>query len=195
MKPLLSALFLFANQAFAQSTSSLNLEAHEIGTTNARQSHWETDWGSYDRDYFRGKCVLITVRDMSRKVPRCELTAYFIAKPAGRPDAERFIYDSKTVPVDFRGRMEVIGPIYSRELKANIQNYALAGIRHASGADMEGWIIVGSLDNKTFQVRASSQALLEIAQENPRQTQSLQAMIAEYEKTKPKLRKSSVRPR
>ena len=60
---------------------SLSLDAHEIGTADGYQSYWEADLGSYDRDYSRGKRILVTIRDFSRKVPKCQIDVYFIARP------------------------------------------------------------------------------------------------------------------
>jgi hypothetical protein len=56
------------------------------------------------------------------------------------------------------------------------------GAKYVAGADIDGWIVVGEVNGQSFQIRASNQTLLEMAQGNPRQTDSLAAMIADYEK-------------
>jgi hypothetical protein len=127
------------------------------------------------------------VRDFSRKIPSADIDVYFIARPVFRT-AWRFIYDHKAFTVEFRNRIEVVGPVQANELKASIQNYASLGLMYGSGADMDGWIVVGSLNGKIFDLRASSQTLLEIAQENKRQQESLVAMVAAYHKAVPKNR-------
>jgi hypothetical protein len=158
---------------------SLSLEAHEIGTRDGFQSACETDWGSYDRDYARGKVLLVTVRDLSRKVPECDVTVYFIARPVGSPNG-RFIYHRAEFPVHFRGRIELSGPVNAPELHARIVNLAAVGRRYGNGADMDGWIVVGRLNEKVFDVRASSQTLLDIARAEPRDPASLVRMDREY---------------
>jgi hypothetical protein len=172
---IISVLPIFVNAA------SLSLESHEIGTRDTFQSHWETDWGSYDRDYARGKRILVTVRDFSRKVPSCDVAVYFIARPLFTA-AGRFIYDRKEFSPQFRGRLEISGPVSSQDLHARILNLAALGQKYGSGAEMDGWIVVGKLEGRVFDIRASSQTLLEIAHENPRQPESLRQMIADYEK-------------
>jgi hypothetical protein len=157
------------------------LEAHEIGTKDGFHSNWETDWGSYDRDYVRGKCILVTVRDFSRKTPRCQIAVYFIARPVFDPNF-RFIYDRKEFSPEFRGRIDVTGPVAAQDLRARIVNLALSGERYGKGADMDGWIVIGKLGDSVFDIRASSQTLLEIAQNNDRQTQTLTQMVADYER-------------
>jgi hypothetical protein len=151
------ALMFCATRAIA---GSLSLEAHEIGTKDSFQSHWE-DWGNYDRDYARGKRILVTVRDLSRKVPQCDITVYFIARPVF--DAEhRFIYDRKEFPVRFRGRIEVAGPVAASNLHARIVN--LGGFaRYGRGAEMDGWIVIGEVKGQVFDVKASGPTLLEMA--------------------------------
>jgi hypothetical protein len=159
---------------------SLSLEAHEIATREGLQSNWETSWGSYDRSYHRGKRLLVTIRDLSRKVRRCDVTVYFVARPVFSAN-DRFIYDRKQFSPEFRGRIEVIGPVDAVDLRARIINIAEMGRRYGRGAEMDGWIVIGEADGRVFDIRASSQTLLEIAQANPRQSQSLKQMELDYE--------------
>ena len=160
---------------------SLSLEAHEIGTNDSFHSNWQTDWGSYDRTYHRGKRILVTVRDFSRKIPMCDISVYFVAHQVFNSN-DRFIYDRKEFSPQFRGRIEISGPVDAAELRARIVNLAGLGQVYGSGADLDGWIVVGKVDNRIFDIRASNQTLLEIAQGNERQAQSLAEMIGDYEK-------------
>ncbi|GEM_PF-6625412 len=152
------AVVFCATRAFA---GSLSLDAHEIGTKDSFQSYWE-DWGgSYDRDYARGKRVLVTVRDFSRKVPQCDVTVYFVAHPVFDPQ-HRFIYDRKEFPVRFRGRLEASGPVSASDLHARIVNI-VGFARYGRGAEMDGWIVIGEVNGQVFDVKASGPTLLEIA--------------------------------
>jgi hypothetical protein len=71
--------------------STLSLEAHEIGTGDARISLWETDYRSYDRDLSRSKKILVTLHNLSRKPAPFAVTVYFIAKPTIAPGAQATI--------------------------------------------------------------------------------------------------------
>jgi hypothetical protein len=164
---------------------SLSLDAHETGTDNSFHSNWETDWGSYDREYHRGKRIVVTVRDFSRKLASCDVSVYFVAHPLFNPNV-RFIYDRKQFSPEFRGRIEVAGPVDAAELKARVTNYALLREQYGTGADLDGWIVIGRYNGQVFDIRASSQTLLEIAQANPRQSQTLSQMIEDYERTSSK---------
>jgi hypothetical protein len=183
-----TSVLCFATLALAVSirAGSLSLEAHEIGTNDSFHSNWE-DWGSYDRVYHRGKRILVTVRDFSKKIPECDVSVYFVAHQVFNSN-NRFIYDRKEFSPQFRGRIEISGPVNAAELRARIVNLAGLGQVYGSGADLDGWIVVGKIDNRIFDVRASNQTLLEIAQENPRQSQSLAEMVADYEKALAKRR-------
>jgi hypothetical protein len=161
---------------------SLSLEAHESGTVSTFDIHWQTDWGSYDRDNYQAKKLLISVHDLSRKVPKVDVEIFFIARNLGT--REWLIYKRADVPVEMKGLIEVKGYVQSPVIKLNEQNYAALGQRYASGLQMSGWIVRGKLNGQIFQVRASDQTLLEIAQGNPRQPVSLESLIAESERAK-----------
>src|SRR4051794_39395100 len=103
MKRVLSmCIVLVATNAATQSqtfqVASLNLEAKEVGTGVSTQHNWETDYGSYDRDYRKRKQIAVTVRDLSRKAPRLTVHVYFVARPLNR--APRFIYSEASSPID-----------------------------------------------------------------------------------------------
>jgi hypothetical protein len=152
-----------------RSIRSLSLDAHEIGTADSYQSYWETDWGSYDREYARGKRILVTIHDVSRKVPKCQIDVYFIARPLFQP-YQHFIYDHRRLFPQLRGRIEVSGPV----------NLAALGRQSGRGADMDGWIVVGKAGGRVFGVRASSQTLLAVAQNDSRQNEALADLIEQY---------------
>jgi hypothetical protein len=184
MKHALTALFVFLGVTGAISQtfrpSSLNLEAHETGTGVATQTKWRDDYGGYDRDYRQRKKIVVTVRDLSRKAPGLVAHIYFIARPLN--GAPRFIYAHKEMPIDLKGQLEASVEIGSPDLKSSVQNYPLLGAKYVAGADFDGWIVVGEVNGQPFQVRASSQTLLEIAQGNARQRDSFPDMITDYEK-------------
>jgi hypothetical protein len=65
-------------------------------------------------------------------------------------------------------------------LKSDPYKRAPKGFAYVGVGDAEGWIITTQTNGKTFQTRASSPALLNVAQ--GRSHDSLQAMIADYAK-------------
>ena len=166
-----------------------SLEAHEIGTGDARISNWETDWGSYDRDFSRSKKIAVTLRNMSRKPVPFAVTVYFIAKPTvainqiGYDARQLFIYDRREHAGEFHNEIELIGAFASRNLKSNVQHYEPLGVDSASGNDMIGWVVLGYSNGDLFGVAASSQELLQLAQGQSHL--SFQKMIADYERNHP----------
>jgi hypothetical protein len=166
---------LFAG-TLATRAEAQSLEAHEVGTGDSTIDNWATTWGSYDRDHHQTKNLRITVRDVTRRVREAQLLVYFVARPL--PTGNRFIYSHRALPVVFGNRIEITGEIPAPSIKSNEQNYALSGRRYSSGAVMDGWIVIGRVGSQVFDARASSQALLDIAHDNGRQPESLQAMLA-----------------
>src|SRR5438552_7256350 len=118
----LITVFLWTVFVSSAEAGALSLEAHEIGTGDARISNWETDWGSYDRDFSRSKKIAVTLHNMSRRPVPFAVTVYFIAKPTIAPnqigyDAHRlFIFDRKEHAGEFHNEIELIGAFASRNL-------------------------------------------------------------------------------
>lgn len=159
---------------------SLSIDAHESGTVSTFDILWQTDWGSYDRDNHQAKKLLVSVHDLSRKISRVDVEIFFVARNLGT--GKWLIYKRANIPVEMQGLIEVQGYVQSPLIKLNEKNYAALGQHYASGLQMIGWIVRGKFDGQTFQVRASDQTLLEIAQGNPRRPISLEFLIAEYNK-------------
>jgi hypothetical protein len=159
---------------------SLSIGAHESGTASTFDILWQTDWGSYDRDNHQAKKLLVSVHDLSRKIPRVDVEIFFIARDLG--SGKWLIYKRADIPVEMKGLIEVKGYVQSPVVKLNEKNYAALGQHYASGLQMIGWIVRGKFNGQIFEVRASDQTLLEIAQGNPRQPISLESLIAESDK-------------
>jgi hypothetical protein len=183
---LILLLVIGASSGYA---GSLSLEAHEIGTGSATYTNWADDYGGFDRDYSRSKEILVTVHDLSRNAASFDITVYFIARPTvppadvGQVIAHPFVYDRIETSQNLNGALEVKGTFPSRTLAANAQNYPLIGRSHASGADMDGWIVIGISEGREFGVCASSQTLLAIAQ--GRSDESFAEMVRQYENKHP----------
>lgn len=168
----------------------LSLEAHEIGTADAQVSNWETDYGSYDRDSYRSKKILVTLHNVSRKPAPFAVTVYFIAKKPVPPSAQGydsrilFIYDRREHAGEFHKELELKGAFSSRTLAANIAHFQTApGLDSAQGSEMIGWIAIGYSEGQRFGVAASSQELVQLAEGHGRQ--SLDGIVADYRKNHP----------
>jgi hypothetical protein len=187
----ISALTIFASTliAFASAAQlpgnigSLSIDAHESGTVSTFDVFWQTDWGSYDRNNNQAKKLLVSVHDLSRKISRVDVEIFFIALDVAT--GKWLIYQRADIPVEMKGLIEVKGYVQSPLIKLNEQNYAALGQYYAKGLRMIGWIVRGKFNGHVFQVRASDQTLLEIAQGNPRQSLTLERLISESEREKP----------
>jgi len=182
----IASIFLSTICLSSLQAGTLSLEAHETGTGDARLSLWETDYGSYERDFSRSKKILLTLHNLSRKPAPFAVTVYFIAKPTVAPSAQGhdpralFIYDRGEHGGEFHNELELSGAFSSHPLNANVQHYEALGVESASGSDMIGWIVVGWSDGQRFGVAASSQELLRIAE-----TSALESMVAVYDRKHP----------
>jgi hypothetical protein len=140
-------------------SSSLRMEAKEIGSGAQKQ-------------------IVVTVGDSSRKAGAIAAHVYFIGKaPNG---GARFIYAHSDLSINLRGAANASTKVNLARLKSDPTRRAPLGFVLAGVGDMEGWIATAQTNGKTFQVRASSPALLDVAQ--GKSQDSLNAMIADYEK-------------
>jgi hypothetical protein len=139
--------------------SGLRLDAKEIGSGPQKQ-------------------IAVTVSDSSRHAVPIAVRIYFVGKA---PNAgARFIYGSSELTINLRGAPAASAKVDVPGLKSDPYKRAPKGFVYVGVGDAEGWIVTAQTNGKTFQARASSPALLNVAQ--GRAHNSLQAMIADYEK-------------
>jgi len=163
-----------AREAPVEDASTLGLEAHEIGTADGTVNRWFTDWDTYSRDFRRQKRLLITVRDFSRKVSQVTVHVYFIGHPMERA-TPLFVYGHSAVPVELKGNLEVSGAVDAPPLPGH--TLQIGTYHYVRGSDIDGWIVIGEAFAHPFQVRASRQGLLDLAERNPQQ---LEEMLKDY---------------
>lgn len=138
--------------------SSLRMDAKEVGSGAQKQ-------------------IVLTFGDPSRRAGAIAAHVYFVGRaPNG---GARFIYAHSDLSVNLRGAAAASAKVNVVELKSDAGKRAPAGFAYTGVGEMEGWIATAQANGKTFQVRASSSALLDVA--NGRSHDSLNAMIADYE--------------
>ncbi len=139
--------------------SNLQMDAKEIGSGAQKQ-------------------IALTVSDSSRKAGAMAVRVYFVGKAPN--EGGRFIYAHADLSINLRGTSNASAKVIVPALKSDPNRRA--AYRHvlAGVGDMEGWIATGQTNGKTFQARASSPALRDVA--NGKSQDSLNAMIADYEK-------------
>ncbi|HYJ04191.1 MAG TPA: hypothetical protein VEX43_03600 [Chthoniobacterales bacterium] len=137
----------------------LRMDANEIGSGPQKQ-------------------IAVTVSDSSRHAAPIAVRVYFVGKA---PNAgARFIYSNAELSVHLRGAPVASAKVDVPALKSDPHRRAPKGFAYVGVGDAEGWIVTAQTNGKTFQMRASSAALLNVAQ--GRSHDSLSAMIADYEK-------------
>jgi hypothetical protein len=149
----------FAPEAQTAAVSGLRMDAKEIGSGPMKQ-------------------VVVTVIDSSRHAGAIAVHVYFVGKaPNAGP---RFIYAHSDLFINLRDAPAASAKVDVPGLKSDSSKRAPQGFVYVGVGDAEGWIATAQTSGKTFQVRASSPALLDVVQ--GRSHDSLQAMIADYEK-------------
>ncbi len=139
--------------------SGLDMEANETGSGAQKQ-------------------IVVTFSDSSHKAGAITAQVYFIGKaPFG---GARFIYAHSDLSINLRGTPNASAKVSVPQLKSDPAKRAPKGYQYMGIGEMDGWIATAQADGRTFQMRASSPALLDVA--NGKSQDSLNAMIADYEK-------------
>jgi len=80
-------------------TASLGIQAKEVGTEKLIDHKWETDYGSYDRNYHRSKGIEVTVHNFSRRsTGNLEIAVYWVARRLS--DRALYVHHCETFPTD-----------------------------------------------------------------------------------------------
>jgi hypothetical protein len=156
---------------FHSTSSAVPPEAPMIDGSGLRMDGKEIGAGAQ-------KQIAITVSDPLGKAGGIAVHVYFIGKPPN--EGARFIYAHSDLSVNLRGTSNASAKVNLAALKSDPTRRAPYGHVFTGVGDMEGWIATAQTNGKTFQVRASSPALLDVAQ--GKSQDSLNAMIADYEK-------------
>lgn len=148
-----------APEAQTADVAGLRMDANEIGSGTQKR-------------------VVVNVSDSSRHAEAIAVQVYFVGKA---PNAgARFIYANSELSINLRGAPAASAKVDVPGLKSDPYKRAPKGFAYLGVGDAEGWIVTAQTNGKTFQIRASSFALLDVAQGRSRD--SLPAMIADYEK-------------
>jgi hypothetical protein len=121
------------------------------------------------------KKIAITIRDSAHTAAPIAVQVYFVGKG---PKGERFIYGDADLSVNLRGTSQASATVDMPELKYDPNRRAPQGFVLAGIGTKEGWLVLAQTRGRTFATRASSPALLELAQGKSKD--SLPAMISEY---------------
>jgi len=148
-----------APEAQTAEVSGPRMDANEIGTGPQKQ-------------------IAVTISDSSRHAAPIAVRVYFVGKAPNT--GARFIYSDAELSINLRGAPTASAKVDVPALKSDPHKRAPKGFAYVGVGDAEGWIVTAQTNGKTFQARASSPALLNVAQ--GRSHDSLSAMIADYEK-------------
>jgi hypothetical protein len=143
----------------AQVTSSKSggtLDAHETGSGSQKK-------------------IVITIKSSGHTGGPIAVHVYFVGKG---PKGDRFLYGDADLAVNLRGAPQARAEVDMPELKTDPNRRAPKGFVLEGIGAKEGWIALAQTEGRTFATKASTPALLELAQ--GRSKDSLPAMISEY---------------
>jgi hypothetical protein len=135
--------------------SGFSLSAHESGSQGHHSDTWRTDYGSYDQTTTHGKCVNVSVRDVGGNSAVCTIHAYFVAKSLTKN--VHFIYSDQERQLVINHGIENEILVDAPRIESRVLNLQALGEQYASGAEMEGWIVTGSINGQVFGMHPSNQ--------------------------------------
>jgi hypothetical protein len=126
------------------------------------------------------KKIAITIKDPAHNSGAIAVHVYFVGKG---PKGERFIYAHADLAVNLRGAAQASATVDIPELKSDPNRRAPQGFVLAGIGTSEGWIALAQTQGRTIATKASTPALLEVAQGKSKD--SLPTMVSEYQNRSP----------
>ncbi len=143
-----------------QGPTNCYLEVTNVSSGLEVESHWETSWGSYDRDHFGRLILKIRLGTVGATGGPMKIQWFWIGRPLiNMSNLILYGQGEKIVSVPSRYFVEcyAAAPV----LKSHVLNLAASGKRYVSGAQHDGWIVCAS-DSKgrILAEKASTESLL-----------------------------------
>ena len=142
--------------------SSIGISAKEIGSARNIVTHWQTSWGSFDRDYLATRDIEIEIHNLSKLPARIAIDFYFVGRPQRLPTPHK-LFSKHSFIVNVTASYQERFSLRSDVLHSRETYYATLGERYTSGYEIEGWILFARLPGQPepFDKVSSSRAMLE----------------------------------
>jgi hypothetical protein len=137
--------------------SAFSLSAQESGSEGYHNDTWRTDYGSYDQTTTHGKRVAVSVHDVGGNSALCTIHVYFVAKSLTKN--VHFVYSDQERQLAVNGGIENSILISAPRIESRVLNLQALGEQYVSGAEMEGWIVTGSINGQMFGMQPSNGAV------------------------------------
>jgi hypothetical protein len=162
----LAIWLILAASADAQITTSRPLrycyvEATNVSNSDELRSHWESVWGSYDREHLHRMALKIRVGTTEDTGGRVTLNWFWLGRR--QVDNALVVYGGGTkeltIPRAYFTELYTLAP----QIRQRDQNFVLAGAHYVTGARHEGWIVsVRDSRNHLLAAKASSEPMLQL---------------------------------
>jgi hypothetical protein len=154
--------------------ASVGLDVKETAASKAIGHNWETDYGSYDRDFARSRTLSITASNVGHSaLSGTHIEVLWFAQKL--KDKSLFIFSRQTKASDVpagRGRaVEFSMPI----LNSNVTNYATLRERYVAGSKFAGYVAVIRNGEKVLSLKASTPTLEQFTRTSERFDELLKA--------------------
>lgn len=142
--------------------SSIGVSAKEIGSARNIVTHWQTSWGSFDRDYLATRDVEIEIHNLSQLPARIAIDFYIVGRPQRLPTPHK-LFSKHSFILNIAGSGQERFSLRSDVLHSREIYYATLGENYTSGYEIEGWILFARLPGQPqpFDKVSSSKAMLE----------------------------------
>lgn len=142
--------------------SSIGVSAKEIGSARNIVTHWQTTWGSFDRDYLATRDVEIEIHNLSQLPARIAIDFYFVGRPQRLPTPHK-LFSKHSFILNIAGSGQERFSLRSDVLHSREIYYATLGENYTSGYEIEGWILFARLPGQPqpFDQVSSSKGMLE----------------------------------
>jgi len=155
---------LASNAATAGDAAGLKLSTVSNAAGKTTDKKWEMSWGSYDKEVFRSRAVVVTV--VSDTPGNAVLEVHWIGSQAGRAGNRGIVLAEKEELV-LKAR-EPVSLEFAALFVENDAKYVALGTRDRDGIKYAGWVVrVLGADGKTLAIRGSRPPLVEMVKNEP----------------------------
>ena len=177
---ILAGLLLQAVIADAEPTAppvAVRLDVKNVGSAKIIDRKWESDYGSYWRDFVRTTRLEAEVGTLSKPVKGASIGWFFVGKKLSGTERFFVMADAKVINIEPGPAVKML--LESGGVESSVTNYAALGQRYNSGAKLEGWIVrVQDESSRTLAIRASSATLEQLA----RNQREMERLFVQYTK-------------
>jgi hypothetical protein len=156
--------------------SSISLATKETASRRAITRNWKTNYGSYDRDFARGKSIAIDLVNLGRVEATADthLDVFWFSQKLA--DKRVGVFHRETLPVSLGAAKARQVVVEMPTLESSVLNLAALRERYVSGSKVLGWAVVLRTGEKVITFRGSNPSVEAVVRDGAKLSSMLEEL-------------------